>query len=102
MRDPPEVIFFGQTVPCVRQIVKYEKSSLQYDIRIARIGRGGVVGAGSVITEGKELPELSLIIGSPARVIRTLSPEQADAMGRAAKSYAINGPRFKIGRKKIG
>src|ERR1700704_466227 len=68
----------------------------------ARIGRGSVVGAGSVITEGKEFPEHSLIIGSPARVIRTLSPEQATAMGRAAKSYAINGPRFKNGLKKIG
>ena len=40
----------------------------------ARIGRGSVVGAGSVITEGKEFPEYSLIIGSPARVIRTLTP----------------------------
>ena len=68
----------------------------------AKIGRGSVVGAGSVITEGKEFPELSLIIGSPARVIRTLSPEQATALGRAAKSYAINGPRFKNGLKKIG
>jgi carbonic anhydrase/acetyltransferase-like protein (isoleucine patch superfamily) len=68
----------------------------------AKIGRGSVVGAGSVITEGKEFPEHSLIIGSPARVIRTLSPEQAAAMGRAALSYQKNGPRFKKGLKKIG
>ena len=54
----------------------------------ARIRRGSVVGAGSIITEGKEYPEYSLIIGSPARVIRTLTPEQSAAMGRAAKSYA--------------
>jgi carbonic anhydrase/acetyltransferase-like protein (isoleucine patch superfamily) len=68
----------------------------------ARIGRGAVVGAGSVITEGKQFPEYSLIIGSPARVIRTLTPEQATAMGRAAKSYQIRGPQFKKGLKKIG
>src|SRR5258707_10519333 len=68
----------------------------------ARIGRGSIVGAGSVITEGKEFPEHSLIIGSPARVIRTLSPEQVTAMGSAAKFYALNGPRFKNGMKKIG
>jgi carbonic anhydrase/acetyltransferase-like protein (isoleucine patch superfamily) len=61
-----------------------------------------VVGAGSVITEGKQFPENSLIIGSPARVIRTLTPEQATAMGRAARSYQRNGPRFKAGLKKIG
>ena len=68
----------------------------------ARIRRGSVVGAGSIITEGKEYPEYSLIIGSPARAIRTLTPEQAAAMGRAAKSYQRNGPRFKNGLKKIG
>ena len=68
----------------------------------AKIGRGSVVGAGSVITEGKEFPENSLIIGSPARVIRTLSPEQAAAMGRAALSYQKRGPQFKKGLKKIG
>ena len=48
----------------------------------ARIRRGSIVGAGSVITEGKEYPEYSLIIGSPARVIRTLTPEQVDGDGK--------------------
>ena len=51
----------------------------------ARIGRGSIVGAGSVITEGKEYPEYSLIIGSPARVIRTLSPEQVDGDGKCCE-----------------
>ena len=48
----------------------------------ARIGRGSVVGAGSVITEGKQFPEYSLIIGSPARVIRTLDPAQVRENGK--------------------
>jgi carbonic anhydrase/acetyltransferase-like protein (isoleucine patch superfamily) len=68
----------------------------------ARIGRGSIVGAGSVITEGKTFPEYSLIIGSPARVIRTLEPAQVEKMGGAARSYQRNGPRFKKGLKKIG
>ncbi len=51
----------------------------------ARIGRGSVVGAGSVITEGKEFPEYSLIIGSPARVIRTLDPAQVADDGQCGK-----------------
>jgi carbonic anhydrase/acetyltransferase-like protein (isoleucine patch superfamily) len=68
----------------------------------AKIGRGAVVGAGSVITEGKQFPEYSLVIGSPARVIRTLTPEQANAMGRAAKSYQVRGPQYRSGLKKIG
>ena len=68
----------------------------------AKIGRGSIVGAGSVITEGKEFPEYSLIIGSPARVIRTLDPAQVAKMGSAAKFYVANGTRFKKGMKKIG
>src|SRR5206468_6795835 len=58
----------------------------------ARIGRGSVVGAGSVITEGKQFPERSLIIGAPARVIRTLDAAQVERMGSAARSYVTNGP----------
>jgi carbonic anhydrase/acetyltransferase-like protein (isoleucine patch superfamily) len=68
----------------------------------ARIGRGSIVGAGAVITEGKQYPEHSMIIGAPARVIRTLEPAQVEAMGSAARFYAGNGPRFKKGLKKIG
>lgn len=68
----------------------------------ARIGRGSVVGAGAVITEGKQFPAYSLIIGAPARVIRTLEPAQAAAMASAAKFYVNNGSRFKAGLKKLG
>jgi carbonic anhydrase/acetyltransferase-like protein (isoleucine patch superfamily) len=55
-----------------------------------------------VITEGKEFPEHSLIIGSPARVIRTLDPAQVAKMGSAAKFYVSNGSRFKKGLRKVG
>lgn len=68
----------------------------------AKIGRGSIVGAGSVVTEGKTFAEHSLIIGAPARVIRTLEPAQVTAMGSAAKFYVANGARYKNGLKKIG
>ena len=68
----------------------------------ARIGKGSVVGAGSVITEGKEFPENSLIIGAPARVIRTLDAAEVERMGSAARSYVKNGPRYVKGLKNIG
>ena len=67
----------------------------------ARIRRGSVVGAGSMITEGKEFPEYSLIVGSPARVIRTLTPEQASELAAGSKTYVNNSSRFKKGLKKI-
>lgn len=68
----------------------------------ARIGRSSIVGAGAVITEGKQFPERSLIIGAPARVIRTLDPEQVARIKNAAQFYADNGLRFKKGLKKVG
>ena len=68
----------------------------------AKIGRNSIVGAGSVVTEGKEFPDNSLIIGSPARLIRTLGPDQLAGIGRdAAKSYQRNGPRYRKGLKRI-
>src|ERR1700675_3123052 len=46
----------------------------------ARIGAGSLVGAGALITEGKEFPEKSLIVGAPARVMRTLDDAAAAAI----------------------
>jgi len=68
----------------------------------AKIGRDSIVGAGSVITAGKQFPANSLIIGSPARAIRTLEPDQVQNIGLDAKSYQRNGPRYKKGLRKIG
>jgi carbonic anhydrase/acetyltransferase-like protein (isoleucine patch superfamily) len=68
----------------------------------ARIGRSSIVGAGAVITEGKQFPEHSLILGAPARVVRTLEPAQLASMGSAARFYVGNGPRYTKGLKKIG
>ena len=42
----------------------------------ARIGKGCLVGANTLITEGKEFPDNSMIVGSPGRVLKTLTPEQ--------------------------
>jgi carbonic anhydrase/acetyltransferase-like protein (isoleucine patch superfamily) len=68
----------------------------------ARVGRGCIVGAGALITEGKQFPEYSMIVGAPARAIRTLEPAQVETMGSGAKFYAANGLRFKKGLKQIG
>ena len=40
----------------------------------AVIGKGCLVGAGALVTEGKEFPDGSLIVGSPAKAVRTLTP----------------------------
>ncbi|RYF66654.1 MAG: gamma carbonic anhydrase family protein [Comamonadaceae bacterium] len=68
----------------------------------AKIGRNSIVGAGSVVTEGKEFPDNSLIIGSPAKVVRTLDDAAAAKLRQSAEHYVDNGRRFAAGLKKIG
>jgi carbonic anhydrase/acetyltransferase-like protein (isoleucine patch superfamily) len=67
----------------------------------AKIGKNCVVGAGSVVTEGKEFPDNSLIVGAPARVIRTLDAAQAANFQRAVPHYVQNAQRH-AKAKKIG
>ena len=68
----------------------------------ARIGRNSIVGAGSVVTEGKEFPDNSLIIGSPAKVVRTLDDAAVAKLKHSAEHYVDNGRRYAKGLKKIG
>lgn len=68
----------------------------------AKIGRHCLVGAGSLVTEGKEFPDGSLIMGSPAKVVRALTPEQIERLKLSALGYVDNARRFKAGLKKLG
>ena len=67
----------------------------------AKIGKNCLVGAGSLVTEGKEFPDGSMILGSPAKVVRELTPEQIEGLRRSAQHYVTNKNRFKAGLKKI-
>lgn len=67
----------------------------------AKIGRHCLVGAGALVTEGKEFPDGSMILGSPAKVVRSLSPEQIEALRQSAQHYIDNARRFRVGLKKI-
>jgi len=58
------------------------------------IPRHCVVGARALVTEGKTFPERSLIIGSPARAIRTLTDEEIDGIRASAAHYVENARRF--------
>ena len=68
----------------------------------ARIRKGSVIGSGAVVTEEKEFPENSLILGAPAKAVRTLTDEQAATMLGGAATYIANGKRYRSGLKKIG
>jgi carbonic anhydrase/acetyltransferase-like protein (isoleucine patch superfamily) len=65
----------------------------------ARIGSNCLVGAGALVTEGKEFPDNSLIVGSPARVIRTLDDTAIARIKGSADSYVRNWKRYAAGLK---
>ncbi len=60
----------------------------------ARIGRQCLVGAHALITEGKSFPDGSLILGSPAKVVRQLTDEEIAALRESAEHYVNNAARF--------
>lgn len=53
----------------------------------ARVGANCIVGAGSLVTGGKVIPDGMLAIGSPARPVRELAPDEVEANRRAADEY---------------
>jgi carbonic anhydrase/acetyltransferase-like protein (isoleucine patch superfamily) len=68
----------------------------------AVIGKNCLVGAGAVITEGKQFPDNSLIIGTPAKVVRTLSEADIAGMRLGTDSYVLRARLFKTELKRVG
>ena len=67
----------------------------------AKIGCNCLVGAGAVVTEGKEFADNSLILGSPAKAVRELTPEQIGRMRAGVLHYVENARRHRTQLKKI-
>jgi carbonic anhydrase/acetyltransferase-like protein (isoleucine patch superfamily) len=67
----------------------------------ARIGNNSLVGAGALVTENKVFPDNSLIVGSPAKVIRTLDEAAIERLRISAAHYVANATRFKAKLKAV-
>ena len=67
----------------------------------AKIGNNCLVGANALVTEGKEFPDNSLIVGSPAKAIRTLDEASAAKLKASALNYTENWKRFASELKEI-
>ena len=66
-----------------------------------RIGAGCLVGANALVTEGKAFPDRSLIVGAPAKAVRTLDDAAAAGLRTAAAGYVKNWRRFRTGLKRL-
>jgi carbonic anhydrase/acetyltransferase-like protein (isoleucine patch superfamily) len=68
----------------------------------ARIGKHCLVGAGSLVTEGKAFEDGWLIMGSPAKAVRPLTPEQIEGLGHIAQHYVENAQRYASTLERVG
>jgi carbonic anhydrase/acetyltransferase-like protein (isoleucine patch superfamily) len=61
----------------------------------ARIGRNCLIGARALITEGQEIPDNSMVLGSPGKVVRAVTDEQAARFQQGAMHYVENWKRHR-------
>lgn len=61
----------------------------------AVIGKNCLVGAGAIVTEGKEFPDNSLILGAPAKAVRQLDPDAIARMAKGTDTYVSRRALFK-------
>jgi carbonic anhydrase/acetyltransferase-like protein (isoleucine patch superfamily) len=68
----------------------------------AKIGKNCLIGANCLITEGKEIPDNSLVMGAPGKVVRELSPEQAARVAMGSAHYVENWKRYRRELVQVG
>ncbi len=68
----------------------------------ARIGENCLVGAGALITERKSFPNNSLIVGAPARAVRTVDEAAKQMIAAAADIYVRRSKQYAAGLKPVG
>jgi carbonic anhydrase/acetyltransferase-like protein (isoleucine patch superfamily) len=68
----------------------------------AKIGANCLVGAGAVVTERKEFPDGTLIVGAPAKAIRPLGESGVASLRESALDYTAKRRRYMSGLKQVG
>lgn len=61
----------------------------------AKIGRECLIGAGALIPEGREIPDRSLVLGSPGKVVRQLTDDDVARIRASAESYRQRAAQFR-------
>ena len=63
----------------------------------AEIGEYALIGAGALVTENKNIPPRTLVLGTPARVVRELTEKDLERMRRTMESYVEKGQEQRAG-----
>jgi carbonic anhydrase/acetyltransferase-like protein (isoleucine patch superfamily) len=68
----------------------------------AKIGRNCLIGARALVGEGKEIPDGSLVLGTPGKVVGEVRPEQAERIREGTARYVENWRRYRSGLTSAG
>jgi carbonic anhydrase/acetyltransferase-like protein (isoleucine patch superfamily) len=68
----------------------------------AKVGRNCLIGAGSLVAENKEIPDGSLVIGTPGKVVRQLTPKEIEFIHSASEHYVQKYKRYREAFKPDG
>ena len=68
----------------------------------AKIGAGTLVGANSLVSEGKDIPPGVLVVGSPAKVVRELTPEEKVRIMEISHGYVERSKVFRTSLREQG
>ena len=60
-----------------------------------KIGKNCIIGAHTLITENKIIPDRSLVLGSPGKVIRQVTDKEVEEIRENAKHYVENYKKYK-------
>ena len=61
----------------------------------AVIGKNCIIGANALIPEGKVIPDNSIVLGSPGKIVKSISMEQKEFLQKSANTYIKNFKRYK-------
>ncbi|MBM2576608.1 gamma carbonic anhydrase family protein [Jannaschia sp. Os4] len=68
----------------------------------ATLGAGSLLGACALVTEGKDIPDGMLAVGSPAKAVRALDEAARAGLVASARHYVENAARFRRGLAPVG
>lgn len=66
----------------------------------AKIGKHCIIGACALVTEGMEIPDYSMVLGVPAKIVKQLPPEYAEKLQKSAAHYVEMAKRHQSGEFK--
>ena len=67
----------------------------------ARIGKGCLIGAKALVTEGKEIPDHSMVLGAPGKIVRSLDEEAVARLRLTAASYQAKLGAYRAGLEEV-